>query len=420
MVGAQVAERSVTARLAAVEPIVRGICRARLGSADGDDAAQRTMVALWRRLSAPDRTPVESLPGYATVRARYEVLASLERFARRPRVAIGEATEWACVDQTFDPETQVVRAAEVAAAEARVEALLALLTPRQAEVLRATKLADAEPDTATAARTLGISPSSVRSTQVRAMARLRELCGTHSPNPLASPVPLAERRREAWAASWAQRAERAAEQRANPSPAQAEFAAEFLRLRYERGLSQSQLAAALGYDGSHVSKVERGLTWPSREFARRADEVLDSGQAFQDHHDRHNADTAARADAGPAADRAEPDNRARAAALAPRSAEPDFTADEVNRADDRAPDETATDAAPPNSSSAAAACVVAHAAVRATAARVGADAQDDERADELARWHADDLQAELEPDGWDDASHDTGWADRDEVEAVAS
>ena len=194
---------------------------------------------------------------------------------------------------------------------------------------------------------------------------------------------------------------------AHPSPAQAEFAGEFLRRRQDRGLSQSQLGAALGCDGSYVSKVERGKTWPSREFARRVDEVLATGEAFQDRHGRHHAKTA-RADAEPAAGAAEPGDT-------------DIIAAESTRADDRVTDETATDGSPRDAGSAAAACAVAHAAVRTAVARVVAGAQDDERAAQLTRWHADDHRADADADGWDDTAGDHAeWADGDEAEAVAS
>ena len=103
-VGAAGGRGSVAEQLAAVEPIVRGICRSRLGAADGDDAAQRTLLTLWRRLEAGPR--IESLPAYAAVCARYEVVASLGEFQRRPTVAIGEATERACVDDAPGPEAQ--------------------------------------------------------------------------------------------------------------------------------------------------------------------------------------------------------------------------------------------------------------------------------------------------------------------------
>ena len=272
-------------QLAAVEPIVRGVCRSRLGAADGDDAAQRTMLTLWRRLEAGRR--IDSLPAYATVCARYEVLASLSEFHRRPTVTIGEATERACVDDAPGPEAQALRGAEMAEAAARVEKLLGGLTPREVEVLRATKLADT--DTATAARALGITPSSVRSVQVRAMARLRALCGTRSRNPLASNVPYAERCKASWAAKKARLAEHGRQR----SPAQDEFAADLARCRHDRGLSQSQVADALGCDPSYVSRVERGISWPSRAFAERMDAVLATGDALQRCHGRHGAVRAA-------------------------------------------------------------------------------------------------------------------------------
>jgi RNA polymerase sigma factor (sigma-70 family) len=417
------AERPVAQQLASVEPMVRGICRARLGAVDGDDAAQRTMLALWRRLEAANRQPIESLPTYAAVRARYEVLASLEQFGRRPTVAIGEAAEWACVDDAPGPEAHAVRAVEQAEAAARVEQLLAVLTPREVEVLRATKLSDTDTDTATAARALGITPSSVRTIQGRAIARLREACGTRSPNPLASNVPYSDRCKASWAARKAARRARLADHTPpQPGPAQVEFADDFRLHRHERGLSQSQLAAALGYDGSYVSKVERGKTWPSREFARRVDAVLATGETFQNRHGRHSVETT-RADAERAAGAAEPDDMAGAGPLASRSTDTEVSAAELTRATDRGTDETSTDGSSADPGSAAAACAVARGAVRAAVVRVCVDAQDDERAGQLARWHADDHRADLDPDGWNEtAGDDVEWraADRDEAEAVAS
>ena len=184
---------SIADQLAAVEPIVRGVCRSRLGATDGDDAAQRTLLALWRRLEAGHR--IESLPAYAAVCARYEALSSMREFVDRPTVAVGDLTEWAWADTEPGPEAQAVRAAEVAEATARVEELLSGLTPRQAQAVRATKLTDQD-DTDAAAAELGIAASSVRSNLVRAMARLRETCGTRSPNPLAQPGTPYQRARE--------------------------------------------------------------------------------------------------------------------------------------------------------------------------------------------------------------------------------
>ena len=93
---------SVAEQLAAVEPMVRRVCRSRLGPVDGDDAAQRTLVKLWRRLEAG--APRSSrCPAYAAVCARYETLASLGEFVDRPTVAIGEAAERACVERRPGP-----------------------------------------------------------------------------------------------------------------------------------------------------------------------------------------------------------------------------------------------------------------------------------------------------------------------------
>jgi transcriptional regulator with XRE-family HTH domain len=52
-------------------------------------------------------------------------------------------------------------------------------------------------------------------------------------------------------------------------------AAEAVRvLRERRGLSQVQLAARMGYDHSHLSRVERGLVGITREFIERMGEAL--------------------------------------------------------------------------------------------------------------------------------------------------
>jgi RNA polymerase sigma factor (sigma-70 family) len=383
------AARSVADQLAAVEPLVRGICRSRLGPVDGDDAAQRTLLVLWRKL-ADGAVPVGALPAYATVCARYETLPHAAGYRGRSAVPLGDTVEQTVADTTPSPAERARREVEIDRAEARVDQLLATLTPRQAEVLRATRLEGC--DTDTAARELGITASSVRTAQARAMARLRELCGTRSPNPLASAVPEAQRRQAAWAE---RTAARVAERIAHPSPAQAEFAAEFLRRRLDGGLSQSQLGAALGYDGSYVSRVERGKTWPSRDFARRVDEVLATGGAFQDRHGRHSTDTAA----------------GEGTAAGPRDQAIDH--DEF--------DDVAVTEHVPDDSQAAAACAVAHTAVHAAVehartAEAGAGHLAAERADghdeparaaQLGRWHADD-QETATTDSTTDASAE--WA----------
>jgi transcriptional regulator with XRE-family HTH domain len=56
-----------------------------------------------------------------------------------------------------------------------------------------------------------------------------------------------------------------------------DFIAEFKRWRDVRGFSQKRLAHAMGYDASYVSKIETGHQNPTRDFARRADEILEAG-----------------------------------------------------------------------------------------------------------------------------------------------
>ncbi|MFD4912817.1 peptide deformylase [Streptomyces virginiae] len=60
-----------------------------------------------------------------------------------------------------------------------------------------------------------------------------------------------------------------------------EFVAELKRWRDVRGLSQSALAAKVGYTPSYISKVESQQQRPSREFAELADEHLRAGGALR-------------------------------------------------------------------------------------------------------------------------------------------
>lgn len=180
----------VAARLREVEPMVRRICRARLGEVDGDDAAQRAMLRIWRALHDDDRA-IESVWAYAAATARYEVLASHRDFHRWPTPS-GELAEHLWPDPGPGPADHVERLDDIAHAHARVTALLAQLSPRQAEVMRAGVLADRA--TADVAAAWGITPTGFRATQARAMAHMRELCGTRSPNPLAANIPYTSRR----------------------------------------------------------------------------------------------------------------------------------------------------------------------------------------------------------------------------------
>lgn len=195
--------RDAAAQLREVEPMVRAICRGRLGEVDGDDAAQRALLGVWRALES-DRE-IESVWGYAAATARYEVINSYQDFARRPTPTDVTEAAWVAADEP-GPAEQAERRDEIAHARERVEALLAQLSPRQAEVMRASVLADRS--TADAAAELGITPTGVRAAQVRAMAQMRELCGVRSPNPQALNLTSAERGKRAWEAEKARRAGR--------------------------------------------------------------------------------------------------------------------------------------------------------------------------------------------------------------------
>ncbi|MGI8815327.1 MAG: RNA polymerase sigma factor [Pseudonocardia sp.] len=195
--------RDAAAQLREVEPMVRAICRGRLGEVDGDDAAQRALLGVWRALES-DRE-IESVWGYAAATARYEVLNSYQDFARRPTPTDVTEAAWVASDEP-GPAEQAERRDEVAHARERVEALLAQLSPRQTEVMRASVLA--ERSTADAAAALGITPTGVRATQVRAMAQMRALCGTRSPNPQALNLTSTERGKRAWEAEKTRRADR--------------------------------------------------------------------------------------------------------------------------------------------------------------------------------------------------------------------
>jgi RNA polymerase sigma factor (sigma-70 family) len=184
---------AAAARVAEVEPMVRAICRSRLGHHAGDDAAQQVLLRIWRHMDGGRE--FENLHSYAVVSARYECLPDSRPGRPQSVIAVGEVADlWA--DDVPGPCEQVVRAEQASTTTARVEELLSRLTPREAEAVRSTVLADRS--TAEAAQTLGIKPTSVRSAQVRAMARLRELCSTQSPNPLAHNLTAVERGRRQW------------------------------------------------------------------------------------------------------------------------------------------------------------------------------------------------------------------------------
>jgi RNA polymerase sigma factor (sigma-70 family) len=196
--------RDVAARLREVEPLVRGICRSQLGSIDGDDAAQRVMVRLWRALEE-GRVQFDSLPAYAAACARYSRAESYRAAQRLPVPSEFAEQTWA--DDAVGPAEQVERADAIAHARERVAALLEQLTPREAQVMQATVLADRS--NAEAAAELGMTTDQVRQRRIRAMARLREACGTTSPNPRAMNLSSAEREKRRWVAEKARLARQA-------------------------------------------------------------------------------------------------------------------------------------------------------------------------------------------------------------------
>ncbi|MCX4748854.1 DUF5753 domain-containing protein [Kitasatospora sp. NBC_01287] len=65
-----------------------------------------------------------------------------------------------------------------------------------------------------------------------------------------------------------------------PSSPQTRFATEFRRSRRGRGWSQVQTGRRMGFSNTLVSYVERGKRPPTKNFAVKADEVFDSGEAF--------------------------------------------------------------------------------------------------------------------------------------------
>jgi transcriptional regulator with XRE-family HTH domain len=64
------------------------------------------------------------------------------------------------------------------------------------------------------------------------------------------------------------------------SPSSQAFAATLTYWRDVRGRSKRALAKEMGFDPSYVSHVEAGRFHPSKEFAERAEEVLDTGKAL--------------------------------------------------------------------------------------------------------------------------------------------
>jgi RNA polymerase sigma factor (sigma-70 family) len=153
-----------------VEPVVRAICRRRLGRDEGDDAAQTVLVRLWQ--AVVDGREIRDMRAYAISTANYQVMPDIRQLRRKAWATDHEeAGRWA--DPGPGPDEEAIRHEEAAHAAARVDELLATLSPRQVDVLRATALADRSCEDA--GPLLGILTGSVRSTRWRAMERLRAM-----------------------------------------------------------------------------------------------------------------------------------------------------------------------------------------------------------------------------------------------------
>lgn len=55
------------------------------------------------------------------------------------------------------------------------------------------------------------------------------------------------------------------------------FGAELRRWRMARGLTQGALGELVWHSGEVVAKVEKAQRWPTRYFAERCDQILDTG-----------------------------------------------------------------------------------------------------------------------------------------------
>ncbi|MEU3821677.1 helix-turn-helix transcriptional regulator [Streptomyces sp. NPDC030392] len=65
------------------------------------------------------------------------------------------------------------------------------------------------------------------------------------------------------------------------SSPQAAFGARLRRLRVERGWTQDELGAEMGYSSTHLSSIETGRKMPTLRLARRADVALGAGDMFE-------------------------------------------------------------------------------------------------------------------------------------------
>ncbi|MDT9683667.1 helix-turn-helix transcriptional regulator [Streptomyces sp. TRM76323] len=65
------------------------------------------------------------------------------------------------------------------------------------------------------------------------------------------------------------------------SSPQAAFGARLRRLRGERGWTQDELGARMGYSSTHLSSIETGRKMPTLRLARQADAALGTGDLFE-------------------------------------------------------------------------------------------------------------------------------------------
>jgi RNA polymerase sigma-70 factor (ECF subfamily) len=156
--------------LADVRPAVYRYCLARLlDPHDADDVTQEVTVAM---LGAVHRYVEQGRPFLAFVFgiAANKVSEFRRARARRPADPTGELPDGAA-DATSEPEQAVLQLE----ASRRVAALLALLTPDQAEVLRLRVAAGLSAEET--GSVLGMTAEAVRASQHRALLRLRSHLG---------------------------------------------------------------------------------------------------------------------------------------------------------------------------------------------------------------------------------------------------
>lgn len=80
-------------------------------------------------------------------------------------------------------------------------------------------------------------------------------------------------------------------------PERIHFGYQLRRWRRAAGLTQAELGRRLAYDHSFISRLERGYRWPTRELARRCDELFGTGGELVNQWRR--AERERRADSGP-------------------------------------------------------------------------------------------------------------------------